>query len=97
MIPQGTPRQNFIAKVKDDRIDFHYGSRRNNLFDDVTVEDAKWMGQWLSQLSDRQIEDAFRAANYSSEDVRLLAGAFRERIKELAELPDLRATVESNR
>jgi hypothetical protein len=73
--------------VKNDLVDFHYHSKRNNLFDDITVEDAKWMGHWLSQLSDRQIEDAFRAADYSSEDVKLLAGAFRERIKELVELP----------
>ena len=85
--PAGYAKANFIDEVKNNRVDFHYHSKLNNLFDDITVEDAKWMGHWLSQLSDRQIEDAFRAANYSSEDVKLLAGAFRERIKELVELP----------
>ena len=85
--PAGYAKSNFIDKVKNDRVDFHFNSKLNNLFDDITVEDAKWMGHWLSQLSDRQIEDAFRAANYRSEDVKLLAGAFRERIKELVELP----------
>ena len=85
--PAGYAKANFIDKVTNDRIDFHYKSKQDKLFEDITVEDAKWMGHWLSQLSDRQIEDAFRAANYSSEDVKLLAGAFRERIKELVELP----------
>jgi hypothetical protein len=94
--PAGYAKANFIDKVTNDRVYFHYDSKRNNLFDDITVEDAQWMGHWLSQLSDRQIEDAFRAANYSSEDVQLLASAFRKRIKELAELPDLRATVKSD-
>jgi len=85
--PGGYAKANFIDTVKNDRVDFHFHSKLNNLFDDITVEDAKWMGHWLSKLSDRQIEDAFRAANYSSQDVQLLAGAFRERIKELVELP----------
>jgi len=84
--PKGYAKANFIDEVKNDRVDFHYHSKLNKLFDDITVEDAKWMAHWLSQLSDRQIEDAFRAANYSSEDVKLLAGAFRERIKELVAL-----------
>jgi len=37
-------------------------------------------------LSDEQIEDAFRSANYSAEEVDLLAGAVRERINALAKL-----------
>jgi hypothetical protein len=53
---------------------------------DVSVEDAKWMGGILSRLSDRQIEDAFRAANYTPDEVRLLTGAVRARINELANL-----------
>jgi hypothetical protein len=93
--PAGYVKTNFIDKVKDGRVNFRYAGKRNNLFDDITVDDAKWMGHWLSQLSDRQIEDAFRAANYSPEDVRLLAGALRERIKELADLPGPTATNKS--
>jgi hypothetical protein len=95
--PAGYVKANFIDKVKNGRVDFHYDGKRNNLFDDITVEDGKWMSHWLSQLSDRQIEDAFRAANYSPEDGHLLAGAFRERIKELAALPDLTATSKSDK
>ena len=83
----------FIDKVKNDHVDFHFDGKLNNLFDDITVEEAKWMGHWLSQLSYSQVKDAFRAANYNSLDV--LAGAFQERIKELVELPDLRVNIKS--
>jgi hypothetical protein len=87
--PKGYVKTSFIDKVKDGRVDFHYAGKRNNLFNDITVDDARWMGHWLSQLSDQQIEDAFRAANYNPEEVRLLAGSLRQRIKELVELPAL--------
>jgi hypothetical protein len=49
----------------------------------VTIEDAKWIGELLSRLSDRQIEDAFRAANYSPTEVRMFTEAVRRRINEL--------------
>jgi len=90
--PSGYVKANFIDKVKDGRVDFHYGGKRNSLFDNITVEDAEWMAHWLSQLSDQQIDDAFRAANYRPEEVRLLAGSVRQRIKELVELRTLTAT-----
>jgi len=37
----------------------------------------------LSRLSDEQIADAFRAANYSAEEIQMLTGAVRARINEL--------------
>jgi hypothetical protein len=66
-----------------------------HLFDDITVDDARWMAHWLSQLSAQQIEDAFRAANYKPEEVHLLSGALRERIKELVDLPAMAVTSRS--
>jgi hypothetical protein len=93
--PAGYVKAGFIDKVKNDHVDFHFDGKLNKLFGDITVEDAKWMGRWLSQLSDSQVKDAFRAANYNSLDVQRLAGAFQERIKELVELPDLKASIKS--
>jgi hypothetical protein len=93
--PSGYVKASFIDKVKNGRVDFHYGGKKSSLFDDITVEDARWMGHWLSQLSDRQIQDAFRAANYSAEDVTALAGELRGRINELNELPAQTATGKS--
>jgi len=47
------------------------------------VEDARWIGRLLERLSDEQIRDAFRAANYSPAEVDLLSNAMRKRIDSL--------------
>jgi len=48
--------------------------------------DARWMGQVLSQLSEEQIRQAFRAAGYSPQEVDEFAKVVEERIKELNQL-----------
>jgi len=77
----------FIDKVRDGYVDFEYAGKKNGLFDDISVSDARWMGSLLSRLSKRQLEDAFRAANYSPSQIRLLTEAVRDRISELTALP----------
>ena len=84
--PSDYVKAKFIEKVNGDRIDFNYGGKNKKLFENLTVADAQWLSNLLKRLSDDQIKDAFRAANYSAEDVDLLAGAFRERINALAKL-----------
>ena len=76
----------FIKKVDGDVIDFSYSGKNQKLFEGLTVADARWLSNLLKRLSDDQIKDAFRSANYSAEEVDLLAGAFRERINALAKL-----------
>lgn len=49
----------------------------------IPLDDARWFSGWLSQLSDRQIEDAFRSAGYSPTEVRGFANVVRKRILEL--------------
>ena len=84
--PSDYVKAEFIKKVNGDVIDFHYGGKNQKLFEGITVADARWLSNLLKRLSDDQIKDAFRAANYSAEEVDLLAGAFRERINALAKL-----------
>jgi len=84
--PSDYVKAKFIEKVNGDRIDFNYGGKNKKLFENLTVADAQWLYNLAKRLSDDQIKDAFRAANYSAEDVDLLAGAFRERINALAKL-----------
>ena len=88
--PKEYEKVRLIDGVKDGRIDFHFSAKRSNLFKDITVGDAVWISAWLSRLSDQQIQDAFRAANYSPDEVRMLASGLRERINELVELPKRR-------
>src|SRR2546423_1360848 len=85
--PKDYAKARFIDKVKGDRVAFRYGGRNRGLFKDIKVGQAKWLGQLLKQLSEKQIGDAFRAANYSPAEVSLLTMSVRRRIYELIELP----------
>jgi len=84
--PPDYVKSEFVKGINGNQVDFHYGGKNGKLFEDITVQDVKWLASWLSRLSDEQIKDAFRAANYSNEDVELLAGAVRTRINALTSL-----------
>ena len=91
--PEDYVESDFVEDVKRGRVHFTYGGKNQDLFDDIPVEEARWIGRWLSRLSDRQIRDAFRAANYSPEEIRLLSSAVRSRANELVRLPRQRNAV----
>lgn len=76
----------FLEKVKGDRVVLHFGGKNRGLMKDITIRDAQWLSSWLSQLSDQQLRDAFRAANYRPDQINMLARAVRERSNELRDL-----------
>lgn len=84
--PEDYSQDPFLEDVKNGNVFLFYKGKRQDLFDYIKVEDARWLGSLLSKLSDRQIGDAFRAANYSPEEVRILSAAVRSRISELASI-----------
>ena len=84
--PQDYAGDHFLEDVKGGRVYLFYRGKNDELFDDIGVDEARWIASLLSRLSDRQLADAFRAANYTPEEVRLLAGAVRERINELVSI-----------
>ena len=49
----------------------------------VNRADAKWMGGLLAQLSDVQIQDAFRAAGYSPDELTVFTRVVKDRIAKL--------------
>lgn len=53
----------------------------------IPVGHARWIGSLLAQLSDEQLRDAFRAANYSPGVQESYVAALRERITQLIQLP----------
>ena len=82
--PEQYAKSTFIHGYdKEGWIDFAYKGKAKGLFEDVTKENAAWTAALLRQLTDKQINDAFRAANYSVRDRRLLTAAVRNRIKTL--------------
>lgn len=53
----------------------------------IPIAHARWIGALLSQLSDAQLRDAFRAAHYSENVTQSYVSALRERIDQLTQLP----------
>jgi len=76
----------FITGVEHGMVRFDYKGKNKHLINDITVAQAKWLGNILSQLSDQQISDAFRAANYSPEQIEALTRVVKARINELVNL-----------
>jgi hypothetical protein len=81
--PEDFVKSKFVDGVEGSRVRFAYGGKNAGLFKNISVENTKWIGGLLSQLSDQQIGDAFRAANYTPEEVEVLTRAVRARIDQL--------------
>jgi hypothetical protein len=81
--PEDYVKSGFVDRVEGDRVKFHYHGKHSDLFDNITVEQAKWIGDILAQLSKQQIDDAFRAGNYKPEEIEALSYELRARINEL--------------
>lgn len=63
--------------------DYERRARMRWIGHDIPLEDARWMGSLLGQLTPDQIRDAFRAAGYSPSEVEGFAQIVRERMGEL--------------
>ena len=57
-------RDGFIKSVENGIVKFDYHGRHRELFRDITPDDVAWTVRLFAQLSDRQLDDAFRAAHY---------------------------------
>lgn len=84
--PEDYINDKFINGVEGNVVRLDYDGKNGDMMRDITVDDARWIGGWLARLSDKQIQDAFRAANYTPDQVRMLSNAVRKRINELVNL-----------
>jgi hypothetical protein len=82
--PKDYVKADFIKAVNGDVIAFNYSGKNQKLFENMTVADARWLSDRFKGLSDEQIKDAFRAANYTPEEVDTLTAALKARIAALA-------------
>lgn len=73
----------FVDEVEGNLVKFKYSGKKKDIFENITVADARWLHGWLSRLNRSQIRDAFRAANYNREDTETLTDAVMRRIAEL--------------
>ena len=82
--PKHYAKTKFIRRVEDDGdVILSYKGKNRGVFKGVTVEDARWLSRLMTQLSDKQIGDAFRAANYSEAEVAIYVTAIKRKIDEL--------------
>lgn len=86
--PADFAKAKFIVGVKGNNVLFNYSGKRKDLFLDITVEQARWLGELMSRLSEQQIRDALRSGNYTPEEVAVLIQALLGRINELKNLGD---------
>ncbi|HVF46931.1 MAG TPA: hypothetical protein VNA17_05130 [Pyrinomonadaceae bacterium] len=73
----------FIKESKNNRVKVVFNGKNRSRMNSFTTADAGWLAGLLRQLTDSQIRDAFRAANYSASEINLLTQAVRSRITQL--------------
>jgi len=84
--PDGYAIQPFIEGVKNGQVVFHYKGKDPKALEGVSVENARWMGDLLGRLSDKQLADAFRAGGFTDAEIITYVKATRGRIDQLKNL-----------
>jgi hypothetical protein len=82
-MPDEYAESEFVKELDKGEIKFVFNGKNMGQLNDITVEDGRWLADLLVQLSDQQIQDAFRAANYPAADVALLSQSVKSRIRAL--------------
>jgi len=94
--PEHFAEAGFIKSVDNGVLVLDYRGMGEDYLKGIKVENARWLADLLLQLSDKQIADAFRAANYSTEDIALLTAAVKDRIAQLDQATKGQNTEASN-
>jgi hypothetical protein len=84
--PEDYEKAKFVEGVEGNRVKFRYSGKKKDIFENISVADARWLGNLLSRLSRAQIRDAFMAANYSRAETGILTDAVLDRIEQLRRL-----------
>ena len=85
-VPDSYANQVFIDSVSGGHVHFHYEGKNPRVLEGITVENARWMGNLLGRLSDKQLSDAFRAAGFTDNESATYVRATRGRIDQLRAL-----------
>ena len=81
--PDDYSKAAFIKGVDNGVLVLDYRGINQNVIQGIKVEDGRWLADLLMQLSDKQISDAFRAANYKPEEIAIYTQAVKARIAAL--------------
>ncbi|HYO83770.1 MAG TPA: hypothetical protein VES20_20375 [Bryobacteraceae bacterium] len=77
-----TPR--FVRGVRNGVVSFGYqGQHTNDFTAGITIEDVKWLMQWLGQITDAQLRVGLLASGATADEEVCFAKALRQRIEAL--------------
>ena len=76
----GFEEQGFIERIDDGDVTFHYRGIYRDVVSTVTAAQVRWACERLSQLTDQQWQDAFRAAGYDAEQTRRYTTKIKQKI-----------------
>ncbi len=76
-------KQKFIERVGKKKIDFTYGGVMSGVLEKMPIAHVKWFAGIIGKLTPEQLQDAFKAAGASDEEVAGFASAVKLRINEL--------------
>jgi hypothetical protein len=76
-------KQAFISGVSGSTLRLHYSGKMGSSLKAVPVEHAKWFAGIVGQLTDEQIQDAFKAAGATPEEINGFSARIRQKINEL--------------
>ena len=78
----GFESQGFITRVENNRVEFDYRGIYRDVLNSVSPADVRWVCRRLAALSDRQWQDAFRAAGYTPEQAKRYIAKIRSKIEQ---------------
>jgi len=74
----------FIKSVENERIKWGYrGKKREDVTDDITIDDVRWLLQYLGRITDAQIRDGLEASGATPQENECYARSLRQRIQQL--------------
>lgn len=79
--------KDFIKGVKAGVVEWGYGGRhQEDITNGITVEDVRWLLQYLGAITDEAIKTGLRASGTSERDVKTFSRSIRERIRQLEDI-----------
>jgi hypothetical protein len=75
---------NFIEYDKKGRLRWAFnGKRGDDLIEDISPSDVRWLLQYLGRITDHQIEDGLSASGMNSQETTCYTRALRDRIEQM--------------
>jgi len=76
----------FIRRVNGERVELEYRGMDPGLFENISRADVRWLCGLFARLTDRQLNDAFRAAGYAESQRERYIRKIKEKVSQGAAL-----------